>query len=87
MYLIIVYDINVERINSVRQYLKTQLTWIQNSVFEGEVTRSQFEEIKTTLKELIDKEYDSVIFYVLRTKSVMKKEVMGVVKGEIMNII
>ena len=87
MYLIIVYDVGVERLNAVRQYLRTQLTWIQNSVFEGPATPSQLEEIKKTLSELIDKKNDSIIFYILRTKKVLKKKTLGVSKGDVSNII
>ena len=35
MYVLIIYDINVERINKVYKFLKTYLNWVQNSVFEG----------------------------------------------------
>ena len=46
MYIIIAYDIQVDRIDEVRKYLKRYLNWIQNSLFEGEVTLSELEEIK-----------------------------------------
>ena len=55
MYVIIVYDIKVERVNKVKGYLRTQLNWIQNSVFEGEVTLSELEVIKKGLKDIINK--------------------------------
>ena len=87
LYLIIVYDVGVERLNAVRQYLRTQLNWVQNSVFEGPATQSQLEEIKKTLLDIIDKSSDSIIFYILRNKKVMKKKTLGVSKGAITNII
>ena len=37
MYVIIVYDINVDRVNKVKSFLRQYLFWIQNSVFEGEL--------------------------------------------------
>ncbi|MCD6513762.1 MAG: CRISPR-associated endonuclease Cas2 [Candidatus Asgardarchaeum sp.] len=86
MYLIVVYDVAVERVNAVKKYLRTQLTWIQNSVFEGEVTPSQFEEIKSEIKNLIDENHDSVIFYIMKYPN-FKKEVMGVEKGSVENIL
>jgi len=79
--------VGVERLDAVRQYLKTQLTWIQNSVFEGPATPSQLAAIKKTLSELIDKTNDSIIFYILRNKKVMKKKTLGVTKGTISNIL
>ena len=39
------------------------LNWVQNSVFEGELTDSQFEELKRKAHKLIDPDVDSVIFY------------------------
>jgi len=87
VYLIVVYDINVNRIDAVRKFLKTYLTWIQNSVFEGEVSESQFAEIKTTVKDLIDEKQDSVIFYKLKSRKLVDKETIGTSKGEVMNII
>ena len=87
VYLIVVYDINVDRIDAVRKFLKTYLTWIQNSVFEGQVSESQFAEIKTTVKDLIDEKQDSVIFYKLKSRKLVNKETIGTSKGEVMNII
>jgi CRISPR-associated protein Cas2 len=46
MYVIIVYDVQVERIDDLRKYLRRYLDWVQNSVFEGELTLAQLEEIK-----------------------------------------
>src|SRR5690606_17597433 len=77
MYIIIVYDIGVERVNKVKSYLRTELYWIQNSVFEGEVTQSQFKRIKTNLKNIIDKEKDSVIIYSFRSEDAMERKVIG----------
>ena len=42
MYVIIVYDIKVERVNKVKSFLRQYLFWIQNSVFEGESSESEF---------------------------------------------
>ena len=54
MYLVIVYDINVDRVNNVHKFLKSHLHWQQNSVFEGKITKSQYNEIIKKLKDLID---------------------------------
>ena len=42
MYVIIVYDIKAERVNKVKSFLRQYLFWIQNSVFEGEASESEF---------------------------------------------
>jgi len=87
MYIIIVYDINVDRVNKVKSFLRTHLHWIQNSVFEGEVTRSEFEEIKDGLKGIINKDEDSVILYTMRSEKALKRKVLGVEKAPIGGIL
>ena len=52
MYIIIVYDVNVDRVNKVNKFLKAYLHWQQNSVFEGKVTKSQYNEIIDKLNKL-----------------------------------
>lgn len=83
MYAIIVYDIKVDRVNKVKGYLRKHLNWIQNSVFEGEVTQSELKEIKTGLKEIIDKNEDSVIIFMARSEKAFKRHVLGVEKAPI----
>lgn len=38
MYTIVVYDVGEKRVAKVCKYLRTVLQWMQNSVFEGELT-------------------------------------------------
>ncbi|WP_054839616.1 CRISPR-associated endonuclease Cas2 [Thermococcus sp. JCM 11816] len=86
MYIIVVYDVSVERVNRVKKFLRQHLHWVQNSVFEGEVTLAEFERIKAGIEELIDGgDEDSVVIYKLR--SMPKREVMGVEKNPIEDII
>ena len=66
--IIVVYDVNVSRVNKVKKFLRQHLIWVQNSVFEGEVTLAEYERIKKGIKELIDENEDSVIIYELRGK-------------------
>lgn len=73
MYIIIIYDINTKRVNKVHKYLKTYLTWIQNSVFEGEITKSQYQKITTELKTLINEDEDSIIIYEIPEKYLNRK--------------
>ncbi len=87
MYVIVVYDIAVERIDAVRKYLKKYLFWKQNSVFEGELTRAELERIKTDLKDMIDEKQDYVIFYILRDEKAVKRFEMGEPKVDISNVI
>ena len=52
--MIIVYDVSVKRVNKVCQFLREYLDWIQNSVFEGELTKSEVKQIETRLKDIIN---------------------------------
>jgi len=87
MYVIVVYDIAVERIDAVRKYLKKYLFWRQNSVFEGELTKAEFERVKSDVKDLIDASQDHVIFYILRDEKYLKREELGEPKVEVDNVI
>ena len=87
MYVIIVYDIKVERVNKVKGFLRKHLYWIQNSVFEGEVTKSELEEIKTGLLNIIKKDKDSVIIYRFRTSDAFNRKVLGAEKAPIDGIL
>ncbi|MHA1881375.1 MAG: CRISPR-associated endonuclease Cas2 [Candidatus Heimdallarchaeota archaeon] len=82
MFIIIVYDVATERVVRVNQYLKRYLNWIQNSVFSGEVTKSQLHFIKKRLEEIIEKKEDSVIIYEISNKKWLKEQIIGVEKGK-----
>jgi CRISPR-associated protein Cas2 len=87
MYLIIAYDVNVERVNRVKKFLRKYLTWIQNSLFEGEATEAILEEIKMGLKEIIDEKEDMIVIYRFRSEKLFKREVIGTEKNPIEEVI
>ena len=66
MYVLVVYDVEVKRVGKVHKFLKRHLNWVQNSVFEGELTESQIEEVRIGLGRLMDKDSDSVLIYTAR---------------------
>lgn len=86
LYVIIVYDVAVERVNKVKKFLRMYLTWIQNSVFEGPLTPSQYQEVISELRNLIDENNDSIVIYKMNYPC-FKKELIGKEKGSIENII
>jgi len=77
MYAIIVYDVNEKRVAKVLKLLRKYLNWIQNSVFEGELTDGKFKELKMELKKLLKLEEDSVLIFKFRTARAFKKEIIG----------
>ena len=82
MYLVVVYDINVNRVNKVNKFLKSYLHWQQNSVFEEKITKSQYNEIINGVHNLIDDEEDSIIIYEFPYKYLDKK-ILGIEKNPI----
>ena len=61
MFVIAVYDISGRKVVKVLKKSREYLTWVQNSVFEGEITTAKFEKLKLELRRIIDKKKDSVI--------------------------
>ena len=87
MYVIIVYDVNVSRVNKIKSFLRKHLNWVQNSVFEGEVTKAEFERIKDGILRIIDEDEDSVIIYRFPLDFMPKGEILGLEKNPIDDII
>ncbi|MBV9868772.1 MAG: CRISPR-associated endonuclease Cas2 [Abitibacteriaceae bacterium] len=77
MYLILVYDVGQERVGKVCRTLRRRLTWVQNSVFEGEVSEANFKQIQADLSKIIDGQSDSVLFYCIQNPRGWEKRVMG----------
>ena len=83
MYIIMVYDINEKRVNKVLKKSRQFLNWVQNSVFEGEITPAKFEKLKIEVKEIINEDEDSIIFYILRDTKYSSREIVGLEKGRV----
>ena len=87
MYVIIVYDIKVERVNKVKSFLRQHLFWIQNSVFEGELTNSEYKAVTDGLKDIIEEDEDSIIIYQLMMEESLTRKVIGVEKASVDDVI
>lgn len=87
MYVIIVYDVEVERVAKVCQYLRRHLHWVQNSAFEGEITPARLERIRVELRDLIDEKKDTVYLYILPDPHGVRREVIGREKGSTATIL
>lgn len=81
MFVILVYDMNVKRVAKALKICRKYLYWVQNSVFEGDISESNLVKLKIELKGLINPEEDSVIIYSFRTTKYSNIEIMGVKKG------
>lgn len=87
MFVIMVYDINEKRVAKVLKRSRKYLYWVQNSVFEGEISDTNFNKLKMELARIIKENEDSVIFYTFRTTKYSNRETMGVKKGGDDNIL
>lgn len=83
MFIILVYDAAPKRGAKLCKFLRQYLTWIQNSVFEGEVTEAGNAKIISGIKEIINPKVDSVIYYTFDSKNYADRIVYGIEKGEI----
>jgi len=86
-YIIVTYDIAEERVNKVRKILKKYFMWVQNSVFEGEISEGKLFKCKFELEKVIDKEVDSIYFYSLENRLNYRKTVIGVEKEMTGNVL
>lgn len=86
MYVILVYDVEESRVSKVCKFLRQYLNWIQNSVFEGNLTESELKKVKKEVRKIIDEEYDSVMIFRMRDKRYVDKEILGIEKTELSNI-
>lgn len=77
MYIILVYDINVKRVTRALKACRQYLNWVQNSVFEGELTPAKLKELKLRLKDLMEEKEDSILIYKLKEQRHMSREVLG----------
>ena len=80
MYVILVYDVNEKRVPIVHKICRKYLFWVQNSVFEGELTEGKLKRLKRELSRVIVREEDSIIIYKLMNREVFNKEYMGLVR-------
>lgn len=87
MYVLIVYDVSVERVTKVHKCLKRFLHWRQNSVFEGELTEAQIETVKGDLHRIINDETDSVLIYIARDEKWLRREHLGQEKSTTGNLL
>ena len=88
MYVILVYDINLENkegqkvLKNVFKTCKKYLVHIQNSVFEGELLESQAIKLKAELDRYIREDKDSVILFKSRSSRWLEKEFLGKIEDD-----
>ncbi|MBB5325143.1 CRISPR-associated protein Cas2 [Anoxybacillus tepidamans] len=81
MFVILVYDFNEKRVAKALKIARKYLHWVQNSVFEGEISEANYKKLKIELQNIMHPDEDSVIFYTFRTQKYSKREEFGLKKG------
>jgi CRISPR-associated protein Cas2 len=77
MYVIAVYDVGQKRVGKMLKLCRRYLNWIQNSVFEGEISEVLLLELKHKAIEIMDGETDSLIIFKTRQEKWLDKEIVG----------
>jgi len=81
MFVILVYDVKQERVAKVLKTARKYLTWVQNSVLEGEISDANLKKLKKELSRVMNLEEDSAIICQLRTTRYSSREIIGIEKG------
>jgi len=87
MYIILVYDIGEKRVGKMLKLCRQYLNWIQNSVFEGELSEVKLKELIYKAKLIMKIEYDSIIIFSSRQEQWLDKQVIGHEKNELGNML
>jgi len=80
MYIILVYDINEKRVTKMLKLCRRYLNWIQNSVFEGEISELKLKELIFEAKQIMDEQQDSLIIFSSRNERWLDKQIIGLEK-------
>ncbi|OJV19806.1 MAG: CRISPR-associated endonuclease Cas2 [Bacteroidetes bacterium 41-46] len=83
MYIIAVYDVGQKRVGKMLKLCRRYLNWIQNSVFEGEISEAKLMELKYNALSIMDKETDSLIIFKTKQEKWLDKEIVGKEKQEL----
>ena len=87
MYCILVYDVNIKKVSKINKILRRYLYWVQNSVFEGEISESNLMELEAELSQILSPERDSIIIFTFDKPKWISKKIIGKEKGLVSNII
>jgi CRISPR-associated protein Cas2 len=87
MYIILVYDIGEKRVGKMLKLCRRYLNWIQNSVFEGELSEVKLKELLFESKRIMKMDCDSIIIFKSRQEKWLDKQVIGMEKNNLDNLL
>ena len=86
MHVILVYDVDQKRTSKMLKLCRRYLSWIQNSVFEGQISEVQLKQLALEAKRVMEDE-DSLIVFKSREEKWLQKEIIGNEKASISNFL
>ncbi len=87
MYVILVYDCGEKRVGKMLKLCRKYLNWIQNSVFEGEITEVKLKELTLKAEKIMNSEEDSLIIFSSRQEKWLEKQIIGKERSSIDNFL
>ncbi len=73
MRVILAYDVAEERVAKVLKVARRYLTWVQNSLLEGDITPQKLDLLKMELRQVTEPG-DSIRFYILKDPRFLQVE-------------
>jgi CRISPR-associated protein Cas2 len=86
MYVILMYDVNQKRVGKMLKLCRRYLHWIQNSVFEGELSDVKLKKLKSEANNIMQ-DSDSLIIFKSKDERWLEKEIVGEEKNRIDNFL
>ena len=83
MYVVLVYDVGEKRVGKMLKLCRRYLHWIQNSVFEGEITALKLRELEHEARQIMEADSDSIIIFKSRESKWLEKQIIGLEKNEL----
>lgn len=83
MYVILIYDMGEKRVTKMLKLCRQYLNWIQNSVFEGEISELKLKELLFKAREIMDIQHDSLIVFSSRNSRWLDKQIIGVERNSL----
>lgn len=77
MYAILVYDCGEKRVAKMLKLCRQYLNWVQNSVFEGDISEVKLLELKNKASNIMETADDSLIIFSSRDNKWLNKEIIG----------
>ena len=87
MYVILVYNCGEKRVGKMLKLCRKYLNWIQNSVFEGEITEVKLKELTLKAEKIMDSDEDSLIIFSSRQEKWLEKQIIGKERSSIDNFL